>query len=350
MSDDDGQSRAQRLQEAGLWLIRLQEDALTDREMSDWVTWCERDPENLEAFEQLRALWQAADRLPNDRQPLLRKRIPLWASLAASIVLALVVGAISHATRDRPVSWHASGRELMQTSVAQNQPAILPDGSQLEIGGHSTVAVQYGVLERKLQLRDGEAFFRVQHDAGRPFIVEVGDLQIVAIGTAFNVRRAGPQVAVTVQEGAVEVRSKRGDGPAGPGLADPAAAKTMALDAPVSVHAGQQLVVDSRTGASHQSPIDPTVVLAWRSGRLEFVGDSLGTVVASVNRYAERPITLGDPGLGKLTFTGTVFLESIDAWLDGLQQVFPVTVERSESVAVVRLRPPQAPGEPESAR
>lgn len=322
---------AQRLEAAGLWLIRLQEDSLTEGEIADWIEWCERDPQNLQAFEQLRSLWQvAAEHLPAPRKRLLHTRVPLWAALAASVVLAVAASAVFLVSGRWSAAERIAATDLVETPVARNQPATLPDGSHLEIGARSIVSVDFTGGMRRLQLRDGEAFFQVKHDKVRPFVVEVNDLRIVAVGTAFNVRRAGAQVAVTVQEGMVEVSNS----------GDDAAHAAIDLARPMRVEAGQQLVVDARSGEIRESVIDPAVALAWRSGRLEFTGDSLDTVVASVNRYAQRPVKLADPTLGELTFTGTVFFEDIDAWLDGLQQVFPVAVDRSGAGEIVLIRRP----------
>ena len=80
-------------------------------------------------------------------------------------------------------------------------------------------------------------------------------------------------------------------------------------------------MVDSSTGATRRSIVDPQMATAWRAGRLEFAGDSLATVIASVNRYSVRPIVLEDPALAQLTFTGTVFVDAIDASLDAMQQI-----------------------------
>ena len=53
----------------------------------------------------------------------------------------------------------------------------------------------------------------------------------------------------------------------------------------------------------------------------------------------DRPIALGDSSLGKLTFTGTVLVDSIDASLDAMQQVFPLEVHRSEHQVILIKRP-----------
>lgn len=317
--------QSSRLQAAGLWLLRLQEDVLSEAELADWVEWCERDPKNLAAFDELRSLWEvSAGHLQAQAQPKTppRRRVPVWLALAASVVLAVGAGAIFFAINQGQSERIGNG-DLIRTPVAANQPGVLPDGSRFEVGGRSAVAVDFSRELRRLELRDGEAFFQVEHDTSRPFVVEAAGVRIVAVGTAFNVRRAGAQVAVTVQEGRVKVsRAVAGVHP----------------ETATQVDAGQQLVVDIRTGSMSGSPVDPAVALSWRSGRLEFIGDSLDTVVSSVNRYAARPITLGDPQLRELTFTGTVFCESIDAWLDSLQQVFPVAVDRSNPSEIVLKR------------
>lgn len=314
----------ERLETAGHWLIRLQEDSLTEAEMAEWAEWCESDPQNLQAFEYLQSLWRVAgDHMPRRREALWHSRIPVWAALAASILLTIIGGAVFLAGGKWWTESRIADRELVQTPIATNRQAVLPDGSRIDLGARTAVTVNFEGPRRLLQLRDGEAFFQVKHDKTRPFVVEVEGLQIVAVGTAFNVRRTGATVAVTVQEGIVEVRKKPGD------TRSPAPARA------VQARAGEQLVFDSRSGEIQESLIDPAVALAWRSGRLEFTGDSLDAVVASVNRYSERPIVLGDPRLGELSFTGTVFFSSIDCWLNGLQQVFPITVNRSGSGEIV---------------
>lgn len=312
---------AQRLKAAGHWLVRFRQDTLSDAEMSSWIEWCETDPKNLQAFEDLQSLWRAAGEHPPQKRvrPSLRSR--RWMALAASLLVAAIGAGIVLINRGTPGPKSIARIELVQTPVAINQPGVLPDGSLIEIGARSVVDVNFTGPRRELELRDGEAFFRVKHDKAHPFVVKAGRLEVIAVGTAFNVRRTGSQVIVTVQEGSVDVRSS--------GSADRES---------VRAHAGQQLSFESGTGEIHDSEVDPAVTLAWRSGRLEFTGDPLSVVVANVNRYSKRPVILGDARLGTLTFTGTVFFDNVDAWLDGLQQVFPIDVHRGDPQEIILTR------------
>src|SRR6202035_408397 len=70
------------------------------------------------------------------------------------------------------------------------------------------VRVELTPQERHIRLDDGEAFFEVAHDAGRPFVVQVGNTRVIAVGTKFSVRRNGDDIRVVVTEGKVRVESR----------------------------------------------------------------------------------------------------------------------------------------------
>jgi transmembrane sensor len=324
-----------RMEVAVEWLLRLQEDKLNETEISQWIEWCESDRCNLLAFEHVQSLWRATVDHPPDNHQLTqlqrddtadrfgnRLRVSSLArrllAVAASAAVCLGAAAVlmynlgNHWTRGAPPERTIAGVDSVETTLAINQRINLPDGSKVEMGAKSALDVDFAGSGRKLRLRHGQAFFRVKHDPIHPFVVYTGGLQVIAIGTAFDIRISDSQIAVTVQEGVVKLI----DGTRGA--------------APITVAAGNQLIIETSTGEIHSMVVDPAVALAWRVGRLEFTGDTLDVVISSVNRYSQRPVILGDPALGKLTFTGTVFLSSIDESLDAMKQVFPIEVKRTE--------------------
>jgi len=333
---------AGRTQAASHWLITLGEADVPETTVLEWIEWCESDPRNLRVFEHMQSLWRAVAEHPPDAQQLAGLRRPevrlpggrgrpgiptrfARLGIAASItMLCAVAWLIMESSGIRLTgngAEHTARIDSVQTPVATNQQAVLPDGSHVDMGARSILDVDFTGTQRRLKLRNGQAFFRVKHDATHPFVVDAGDIRVIAVGTAFDVRRSGAEVSVTVQEGAVEVQK---DGSA---------------MAPVRATAGHQLVFDATTGEMRRSIVDPEMALAWRDGRLEFAGDTLDAVIESVNRYARRPIVIADPALGKLTFTGTVFVDSIDASLDAMQQVFPLQVRRSAHEIILVKRP-----------
>jgi transmembrane sensor len=334
-------NETQRLEQVSDWLIRLEEGNLADEELVRWVEWCEADPENRRAFERLWPLWQGLDAarslypervaqllsttppsVPRWRARLKRRasvrqpasvQLPSRLSrfhigLAASVLVA--IGAASWWQISQPKRLQSI--DNLHTATARDREATLPDGSSLALGAGSTVAIDFRATHRKIELGEGEAFFTVKHDQSRPFIVRAGNLQVRAIGTAFDVLRTGSRVAVTVQEGIVDVTADNDrDG------ADPQV---------VRAPAGYQVIYDATQLVSPSlRMVDPAIATAWRQGRLEYIEEPLSSVIANVNRYATRRITLQGVDT-RLAYTGTIEVRSIDEWLRALPRIFPVHV------------------------
>jgi transmembrane sensor len=87
----------------------------------------------------------------------------------------------------------------------------LPDGTQVSLNAGSTIVVgdSYGQSSRDVYLK-GEAFFEVQHNKLLPFIVHTSDMDVKALGTAFNVRSYnGEKSETALLRGLVEVTLKK---------------------------------------------------------------------------------------------------------------------------------------------
>jgi transmembrane sensor len=170
---------------------------------------------------------------------------------------------------------------------------------------------------------DGEAFFTVAKDPRRPFVVRAGGLQVIAVGTAFNVRKAGDRIVVTVTEGAVRVAPNEGS-------SSGAVLAAESSDGQVRAGAGHQVTWSARQHALAMTTAESALAKrpAWLDGRLEFVNEPLGSVITDINRYSSRPVVLADEQLRDLVFTGTLRSDAIEDWLQGLEDVFPVVLTR----------------------
>lgn len=345
-----------RLEAASDWLLRLQESAPDAQEIAAWAAWCEADPENLAAFERLLPLWLALDPAQADgrlldslralveapaspaspwprggmasgtaRQPPVRaaRRRRLVLAATAACALAVAASVVWWWLPSRPIAEVAS----VDSCCLRHREVTLPDGSALELGARSAAAVDFQGAQRRIELAEGQAFFTVRHDRARPFVVHAGQVWVTAVGTAFDVLRAGPRVTVTVQEGIVDVADKDG----GPPLRAPA---------------GYQVVHDG-DGSPVLRAVDVQAATAWRHGRLEYQDEPLASVVASVNRYAATPVVLEEPELGDLRYTGTIEVGVVSEWLHALPRIFPVQVRtESDRAVVVSTRSSRGTGEP----
>lgn len=86
---------------------------------------------------------------------------------------------------------------------------LLSDGSKiwLNAGSQLTFPEEFGPDKREVYL-EGEGYFDVAHDEGRPFLVHAADIQIKVLGTAFNVSsyREDAFVSAVLLSGKIELQ------------------------------------------------------------------------------------------------------------------------------------------------
>ncbi|MFA6087720.1 FecR domain-containing protein [Mucilaginibacter sp.] len=85
----------------------------------------------------------------------------------------------------------------------------LPDGSIVHINKNSSIAYAADFSARRDVQLKGEAFFEVKHNEAVPFNVQVKDITIVDIGTAFNVKTGKHNTEVIVESGIVKVSKNK---------------------------------------------------------------------------------------------------------------------------------------------
>lgn len=100
-----------------------------------------------------------------------------------------------------------------QQVVARDQIEMveLPDHSTVVLNKSSRIAFlkEYSGDERRVKL-EGEAFFEVESNKAKPFLVENGDANIMVLGTSFNVKTTQGAISqVYVAEGAVKYSFKK---------------------------------------------------------------------------------------------------------------------------------------------
>lgn len=306
------------LQSAADWWVRLRDRKDID-DLSQWLEWSSTDARHAEAYERITELGvqirsldteTKADLLtefaPPDR---IRHRRWLPLATAASLLLAALAGAGYYAGH----SWfHHIDEETFTSQVDEDRNIVLDDGSKVALGGASSIKTRFSKERREVFLNAGEAFFQVAHNANRPFIVSAGTVSVRAVGTAFDVRRDGQSITISMAEGRVRI-------------ADGTAAASDA-GAAVEATAGQQVSYDPSVSGFTFTSIDPEKAAAWRNRQLDFVDTPLETVAANINRYSRRPLEITDAELKNLNFTGTVDLDQLDSWVNALPYVMPVKV------------------------
>jgi ferric-dicitrate binding protein FerR (iron transport regulator) len=107
---------------------------------------------------------------------------------------------------------------------------------------------------------------------------------------------------------------------------------------PMNVRGGQEIAVGRPEYDLQLLPIEPAQVSSWREGRLRFAREPLQSVISSIRGVSTQEIELADPELGELRFTGTVFSNGVDTWVNALPAIFPVTVRQDGARLIIARR------------
>lgn len=147
--------------------------------------------------------------------PRLSRHTRRWAYLAAACLLGLVITGAAlkyYRSRNQPLIQVATlvmDQDLQRTNrTGTDREVLLVDGSKviLQPGASIRHAAFFQKDKREVFL-DGNAFFEIAKDAGRPFYVYTKDLVVHVLGTSFNVttNKENGDITVLVRSGKVAV-------------------------------------------------------------------------------------------------------------------------------------------------
>jgi transmembrane sensor len=199
-------------------------------------------------------------------------------------------------------------RNRFQTQIGETRPIDLEDGSRILLDTQSRVRVDYTATARDVELLEGRAHFEVAKDARRPFRVRTESVEVVAVGTKFDVATLRGRTTVTLIEGHVNVRSL---------LATPQSApKTAAMVA------GQQLGVTRDGQLTDNKVVKIDNVTAWQRGTIVLDDVPLPDALASLNRYSMTQIVIPGSALQSRRVSGVFRAGDVETEALALQRYF----------------------------
>ena len=371
-----GEKRRLTLEQAARWFLWLRDHDAEPGQVEVFQRWFNSSSRNRRAYEKVESLWQACNGidacdlpwptelelahdqydgsyaipLPDNRNPLhgdsllvnessseefvlgnrpkFRGRwVQNWRMVASISVIAVLLTLAAPTMID----WATGSTPYFSTAVAQQRTEVLQDGSVITLGGATQVAIRFSRDARLVALEKGEAFFQVAQDTQRPFSVLIGDSEVRAIGTAFNINRRDNNITVSVIHGTVDVSRQGGE-------IDLDAGDVAISQLQQRLEQGQELVISQEGTVRRDNTADVFErAVAWREGRLAYINERLEYVLQDINRYSAQKIVIGDWELGDLRYTGTVFSNDVEAWLKGLERAFTLrTLEVDGRMVLVR--------------
>lgn len=330
-------SEQDQAQTAAQWLALSSEGELNARDKRVFTDWLRESPLHVREFTEMTLLGDEVGRLPlardqvdgwveaaraaatspavfdiskNNHAGTLRpgfKARDVVVGLAAVLALAVMVGVYQH--------WQ-EGRYV--TALGEQKIIALPDGSVVTLNTSSALKVAFSSERRTLHLMQGEAYFRVAHDASRPFEVTTERSTVRAVGTQFNVRICDHSTMISVVEGTVEVRPEDG---------------AVAVQRAQRVSKGEQARVEPAAAGILDYQVTTEVAsasraVAWTNGRVVFENTALIDVLAEFQRYRELQVSVVEP-LRQLKLTGSFAAQDPESALAYIDTLPGVAVEQS---------------------
>ncbi|MCG8308369.1 MAG: FecR domain-containing protein [Cytophagales bacterium] len=287
--------------------IKQKKNTITAEELADFNNWKEADAGNLEltrAFETIFSTTSSENGIPefnpNESWEELRTMIkmegdpsktirlfPWVARVAAAVFLVLGFTFIYYQYTGFPDD-ALNIQTIVRADESDKKMVELPDGSTVWLNRNSELLYpeSFEADTRTLYLK-GEAFFEVQWDKNKPFIVYSGNSKTTVLGTSFNLRAYGKEdeITLTVVTGKVAFA-----------LADD---KERAIITP-----GNTAVFSSKTQSISHSRNEDINFLSWKTGELIFNDSPLSELIISLERHYNVGVEVRNNTTLNCRFTG----------------------------------------------
>lgn len=302
--------------------------------------WLEEDEVNGRILNKIETLWRYSpgaaqlaqeevwarlmDRVENEEVPAAVQRTGFWRyALRVAAILVLGVGLsfviVEFQGQQAPATVQTV-RYLEKVSLNGQKISIrLPDGTRVKLNaGSRLIAPETFAADRREVELEGEAFFEVQRDEARPFVVKSGGVNVRVLGTSFNVRAYPDEAAikVAVNTGKVAVQEAAGK-------------------ASVTLLPDQMAVYQPKSGLRFQEGFNRLAEFGWKDKTLYFEKASFSEVIETLRKWYGVEFTVNRVVDDKKDFTATYTNKSLETVLEGLAFVYGFEYKIKEDMVTI---------------
>ncbi len=229
-------------------------------------------------------------------------------------IAAVIFLAVSLSVAGYYIGFRQQKQAIFTEIITNGQQVVsgitLPDGSVVTLNRNSKLSYpkEFSGSNRKVTII-GEAFFEVEPDASRPFVINAGNARIKVLGTSFNVcAYPGEEtVDVVVETGKVEVSCNSG----------PVSSNCKAVLIP-----GEKGMLSNRELTLQKSVNTDRNITSWKTRQFVFDQTPLSEVVNALGKVYLVNIQLVGPGINNLALTANFNNQTIDFILDVVRLTF----------------------------
>ncbi len=300
-------------------------------ETSHLKEWIDNSADNKKYFEQVKNIWDGSDKLidPNkiNTTEALKNvlgRIPkvsskrtfwfYWQKVAAILILPLVIGTLLwfYINSNKTISSNNLVYNEVYAAYGTHSSLKLSDSTLVWLNSGSSLRypIEFNDKNRTVFLK-GEAYFEVESDVSRPFIVRTSTIEVKATGTKFNVQEydLNPITEVTLVSGKIFVNES--DNKNNPQLIS-------------ELNPDQHLDYCKQTGEKYIINDDTYRFIAWKDGKLIFRNEPLDAVLNKLSMMFNVDIELQGEELRDYRYHATFQDESLEEILKLLKLSAPI--------------------------
>ena len=215
-------------------------------------------------------------------RPVIYHRIQKWLRPAVAAAVLVFMGLLAFffaPKRDKKMAASISQPVLAAApyqyyATAKNQirKIVLPDSSLVWLNSSSSLRIpsRFSSTGREVYLDEGEAFFKVKHDAFHPFRVNCGKATVQDIGTSFNVKAYDKleKIVILVKTGKVNVSNESG--------------VRNQLPLQQTLLPSEGITIDTKNNSYYSFRASPRSANAWLNGSLQFKQNSMEEVLLAL--------------------------------------------------------------------
>ncbi len=287
---------------------KLRKDFSSVQNLYALSSWLPNENDEFEAVDKLAAFKHTHCR---------KKRYPIHIlKHAAGYAAAICITILSTwmVMNDREPAEEMVTYEEFTTPSGQRAMVKLHDGTTVWLNARSTLRYpnHFAREERKVEL-DGEAFFDVEHNEHKPFVVSTENLDIKVLGSKFNVfaYKGREEFNTALLEGSVKVNER--------------------MNEEKALFMNPNECVELKDNKLVKRPMGNTDFLLWKEGIYAFDDVPFEDIIKKFELYYDIVITVNNSKLMKYKFSGKFRQrDGVESALRTLRKVYYFTYIKDE--------------------
>ncbi|MFT5167774.1 MAG: transmembrane sensor [Saprospiraceae bacterium] len=248
-------------------------------------------------------------------QPIAKKRsinLKPWI-LAASILFLLSVGSFYFLQKDSALL------QVYSTGNGERLTFLLPDFSEIQLNANSNLRFypdKWKEADQREVWLNGEAYFEVQKKlTGTKLKVYAGDLEVIVLGTQFNVRARGEKAEVVLTEGKIELA---------------------VADQKIEMKPGDFISYSKKESLVESKKVKPSDYYAWKDG-IAIFNNELSEVVKELEILYGVQFKIENESLKNRRIQLSAPAESLEELLEILKLLYPeeINVKQNKDQIVI---------------